>query len=179
VGYVVLAVQVAVGVVFLAAVVGKLFTGTRGFADELRNLAVLPADLVRPAAVAVIVAEVAVLVLLVVPGTAPAGLTLAAVLLLAFAAALSVALARGRRAACRCFGAIGGPLGPRHVVRNVLLAGVAVVGQAAGTGAPLHPAGVAVAIGAGLFLAIACIELDSIWDLFAPRGPSPARVAGE
>ena len=72
---------------------------------------------------------------------APVGLTLAAVLLLAFAATIIVTLQRGARPTCRCFGAKSAPLRGAHVARNVVLAALAAAGLFAGdhafAGAPL------------------------------------------
>lgn len=70
-----------------------------------------------------LVAEFAVAVLLLWTPSAQLGGLAAAVLLAVFAAAMLLALRRGERIQCQCFGALhSAPVGPATVVRNVVLA---------------------------------------------------------
>lgn len=94
------------------------------------------------------------------------GFGLACSLLAAFTAAVGVALRRGRRAPCRCFGASSTPIGPRHLVRNTALLAIVVLGLTAPEGLP-PPAGLAVAAVVGLVGAILIVSLNDIIDLFA------------
>jgi peroxiredoxin len=72
------------------------------------------------------VCELAVAVLLLPAGSARFGALGALLLLLAFVVAISVALARGNRADCHCFGQLhSAPIGWRTLVRNGLLAAAA------------------------------------------------------
>ncbi|MFF4831361.1 MauE/DoxX family redox-associated membrane protein [Streptomyces sp. NPDC001315] len=157
------------GFVFLASACGKL----RGraafgeFADGLAALRVVPAGRVRPVAMVVAGAEAVVPVLLIVPASAAAGLTLAVLLLGAFTLAVGVVLWRGTVASCPCFGASRTAFGVRHVVRNVVLTVVGAVGLATVGGGSGRVAGVLLAALTGAVLASLIIRLDDIVALFA------------
>jgi hypothetical protein len=112
--------------------------------------------------------------LLVAPaaGFAAAGFAVALGLLSAFTATTVIALRRGARPPCRCFGMSEIPLGARHVVRDCALAAVAGVGLAAalqGGQRAVDPAGVAVAAVAGIVLAVLAVVFDDLVELFGPR----------
>ncbi|GAA0393656.1 hypothetical protein GCM10009530_51350 [Microbispora corallina] len=108
------------GIVFLMSAVSKLRgrAAYEEFTAATRALTRLPA---RPVAVLVVAAEVAVAPLLAWPPTALAGFCVALGLLVAFTAAIAVAVRRGRRVPCRCFGASAVPVGPGHLARNAVL----------------------------------------------------------
>ncbi|MER5579415.1 MauE/DoxX family redox-associated membrane protein, partial [Streptomyces massasporeus] len=149
--YVAFACRILLFGVFLLALAGKVRSRTAfaSFARSITDLRLFPRKVSRAAAAAVIAGEVAVLLLLVPPRTAPLGLAAAVLLLLAFTAGIVVALRGGRRAPCRCFGASATPLGPLHVVRNLILAGTGAAGFAVMTalpaaGWPAHAGGGAV-----------------------------------
>ena len=154
-----------IGLVFVASAVTKL-RDFGGFARSLPALAPVAPGLVRPLASAVVAAEAVVPVLLAVPPWASYGFALAFGLLTAFTAAIVLALRRGRRARCRCFGASGAPVGPRHLVRNGTLLAVTALGWAAPPSLAV-PAGLAVAATAGLAGAVLVISFDDVADLFA------------
>ncbi|WP_338106225.1 MauE/DoxX family redox-associated membrane protein [Micromonospora zingiberis] len=123
------------------------------------------------AAAGTVMAEAAVTVLVVIPATAPTGLTLAAALLVAFSVAIVLAMRGGRRAPCRCFGASETPLGLPHVARNMLLAVVCLgglVATTAATGVGRHPAGVAVALAVAAAVLPFVLRLDDLVALFRP-----------
>jgi ABC-type microcin C transport system permease subunit YejB len=167
-GYVIVACRCAVGLVFLVAVAGKVRGRSTfdAFAGSVRAL--LPmARYHRQLASAVVAAEAAVPVLLALPTTARAGAAWAAVVLLAFTAAVVAALRRGPGVPCRCFGASTVPLGRRHVVRNALLL-AAVAGAAFPVPTAGHPAGTALALFAGGCAALVITRFDEITDLFSP-----------
>ena len=72
--------------------------------------------------------ELAVGAALVAQLAAPTPAIAALVLLVAFTTLIAVRLARGERPSCACFGAWSAePIGPTHVVRNVVLMALAVV----------------------------------------------------
>ncbi|MEV0386257.1 MauE/DoxX family redox-associated membrane protein [Nonomuraea sp. NPDC050643] len=86
-----------------------------------------------------VAAELTVAALVIAPATAPAGLALAAALMWGFAAFVAVTVRGRRRVPCPCFGPSRTPLGPVHVVRNVLLGAVAAFGAAATAYVPANP----------------------------------------
>jgi hypothetical protein len=122
----------------------------------------------RAVSAVVIMLEVAVPVLLVVPRLHRGGLGVAVMLLVAFGAGIAAALRRGERTGCRCFGAAKTPLGRRHLVRNGLLAVVAVLALVSGHGRAVEPVGLVVAAAAASVLALLMIRFDDVVDLFAP-----------
>lgn len=156
--------------VFLLAVVGKVRTRAAfaAFAGSLADVSLLPARARRAAAVAVVAAETATAVLLAVPLTAAAvaGFALAFGLLAGFAGAVWLSLRRGDRIRCLCFGSEAGPMDRGHVLRNSVLAAVALVGLisslTSGAGAAPAPAGVLAAAGAGAALGALLTRWDDL-----------------
>jgi hypothetical protein len=124
----------------------------------------------RPVAVAVLAGEAATAGLLAWPVTAPAGLGLAVVLSLGFAAGIGGALRRREQAHCHCFGASTTPLGRTHLARNGAMAGVALAGLALPqlSPGPVHPVGAGLAVLVGLLLAALVVRMDDLVALFAP-----------
>jgi hypothetical protein len=129
------------GYLVLVAVLG--FSGAvklrhrRVFAAAIESYRILPRALARPAAVVIAVAEAGCAVLLAAPWTRLAGLAVAGGLVGAFLAAMSLALARGQRISCGCFGGTGelDTVGLPPVLRAVLLEAIVV------SSAPARPAG--------------------------------------
>ncbi|MGC0419853.1 MauE/DoxX family redox-associated membrane protein [Embleya sp. AB8] len=165
-GYLYVGCACLVGLVFAASAVSK-FRDFGGFVDSVPRLVPMPVERARPVAILVVAVEASVPVLIAVPPLRVLGFAVAAALLLGFTVAIGIALRRGRRSSCRCFGASEAPLGARHLARNgVLLA--AAVGGIPGSPAALPPvAGGALAAVAGLIGALLIIMLDDIVDLFA------------
>jgi hypothetical protein len=188
----VLAVLILGAAVFTASAAGKL-RGRATYRDYhagLRATRLLPPG--RPLAVTAVT-------LVLAEAVAAASLTLAAIWLaarlagafplagaaLAVAAALSAVLAagvavvirRGIQAPCRCFGGSPArPLGVVHLTRNLCLLAVLAAALIASLMAPsgrLGPAGVALAVVAGLVAGLVLIRWDDLASLFAP--PPPAR----
>ncbi len=179
--YVLVLAQSVLAAVFAWSAVGKAAGRARfaDFRDELAGMGLLPRAAVTPVAAAVVAAEAAVPPLLVWPGARGAGLLVALALLTAFAGAIAVVLARGTVASCRCFGGSPAPFGRRHLVRNGVLAAVAVGGLVAvgrGGGGPVHPAGVAVTVLAGAVVVAAVVFADDLADLVSGTRPAPPRV---
>ena len=142
--------------VFAVAAVAKLRdrAGARRAAADFG----VPARFGAPFAATLPVVELTVAVALVLPATAVAGALAAAVLLLAFTAAVGLTLARGRTPDCRCFGQIAaGPIGPKTLVRNAVLALIALLAAARGGDLGVGPAVIdpALAIGVGVVAVVA------------------------
>lgn len=152
--------QFLIGLVFVAAVLGKV-TDYPAFAGSVRDLGFRPA---APIAALVVAGEIAVVGLVVV--LPPAGFALAALLLLAFAVAVAASLRRGNTRPCRCFGRSTTPLGRHHVWRNVLLIAIATLGALAAP-APSDPAAAVVAAVAGLVGGGLVVMLDDLRFLVA------------
>ena len=161
-GIVALLACVSLATIFVVSGVAKL-TDRDGTREAVAGFGV-PPSLVQPVALGLAPAEIVVAVLVLVPATAAAGLVLALGLLLAFTAAVVIALRAGRRPECHCFGRIGGAdVSARTVVRNLALAGLAVVGIVGlATSDPPSGAGVAVGILGGLAVAAVAVGVEGL-----------------
>lgn len=96
------------------------------FSATLGEYRLLPTLFVGPAAIALTAAEALAIVLLIIPDTRTAGAMLAGSLLLLYAAAMAINLARGRfRIDCGC-GGPGQMISWALVARNVFLTAAAV-----------------------------------------------------
>jgi Methylamine utilisation protein MauE len=170
-----LACRFLMGTVFTVSVVAKLHgkEAWRSFASWLSGLPFRPLGL-RWAPAALTAAEAAVAVLVALSATAPAGLMAASALCLALTAGLAVAVRRGSRQPCHCFGSSSEPLSAQDVGRNALLLALAVTGlacaAAGGTGS-VGPAevgltavgGVAAAVIIIFFGDVAALLVRSAW----------------
>ncbi|MEV5709240.1 MauE/DoxX family redox-associated membrane protein [Actinoallomurus sp. NPDC052274] len=181
--YVAIGVRCLIGVVFLASSVSKVIgrDAFGAFVASLQGMKILPSIFVRLAAYLVIGAEFSTCVTLAIPGQlfAMIGFAAAAILFTLFIAGISLSLRRGIHAPCRCFGASVIPLGSRHIVRNVGLVAVVVVGVlTALSGGSVDVSGAVVAMFAGLLLGGMAIIIDDVLGLFLPiNGPSnPVRT---
>jgi hypothetical protein len=156
-----------VAVVFAISAAGKLRTAAMraAFRRSVADMAVLPARAAGTIAATVPAAEAAAAVLLVVPPTAALGSVLALGLLAAFTTGIVLVLHRGTRAQCLCFGTTERPYGPRHLVRNGLLAAAAAIGGIL-SGYPTDLPVVLIAIAAGAVAALVVVTLDELLDLF-------------
>ena len=112
---------------FASASAGK-FRALVEFEGVVGNYRLLPAAMVRPAAISLPVAELGVALLLLVPATRGFGGIAAAELFVLFAAAMGINLLRGRREIdCGCFRTAHRQyLTTWHLVRNAVLALFAV-----------------------------------------------------
>jgi thiol-disulfide isomerase/thioredoxin len=165
----VLAFRLVLAAVLGLAAVAKLAdrAGTRKAVVEFGA----PRSLAGPLALALPAAELAAAGLLLVPGTARWGAVAALALLALFSAVVARALVRGEAPDCHCFGQLSSrPAGPRTLVRNGVLAGVAALAVAAGWSEPgpsavawvadLDAAGV---VAATLGLALAAAAAGGAW----------------
>ncbi|MER6575163.1 MauE/DoxX family redox-associated membrane protein [Nonomuraea sp. NPDC001023] len=101
-------------------------------------------------AVAVVVGEGAVIVLVATPlrWAAVLGFALAAALLASFAVATALVVRRGAAVPCRCFGGDSRtPMGWTHVVRDLVLMAPAVLGLAASSSSGVADVGMALIAG--------------------------------
>ncbi|MFJ7158964.1 MauE/DoxX family redox-associated membrane protein [Streptomyces sp. NPDC101118] len=194
--YLALGIRCLVGFLFLASAVSKVF-GRKSirksfleFTDSVAGMPLAPRRGIPAVAAAVILAEAAVPVLLLLPGTRfrVAGFLAATALPAVFGLSIALALHRGAAPPCRCFGPSVTPLGARHLVRNTLLAALAAAGAvlAVRPAGPAHPGGAALAAAAGVLVAVLVAALDDIVQLFSPqetphavrdRGPAARRGA--
>lgn len=165
--YVALACRCLTGVVFAVSAFSKLRSAAafRDFSAWLGGLS-LPGVRSRGAAAVMAGIEVVIVIALLLPWTAQAGLTLAAVTLAVFAFGTAVVVRRGVRTTCQCFGASARPLGLRHAGRDLLLSAAAAAG-AASAGAAARPAAIALSLAAGVIAATLVLFLDDITALFA------------
>jgi hypothetical protein len=155
--------------VFVASAFGKLRSreAYRAFVLWLGGLELLTRRWRRPAAPVLVTAEVAVVILAALPWTAAAGLALAAALLAAFAAGALIVIRRKTNVPCQCFGPSSVPLGPRHVVRDVLLCAAAVFGAAGAGQVVSRPLGIGLSVGCGLAIALFAVFGDDVVALFS------------
>ncbi|SNS63110.1 hypothetical protein SAMN05421812_101188 [Asanoa hainanensis] len=158
--YVEVVTRTALLVVFGVAAVqkGRSQAAFLAFVSALRSFGLGGAA--RPVGYAVVAAETVAALLLAWPHTVTAGYLLALALLTVFMAGIVRASRSPTPVACRCFGFGGGPLGIRHLIRNAVLGGMAVVGLLADRG-PVD-AGAALAAIGGLFVALVVIRWDDL-----------------
>jgi methylamine utilization protein MauE len=156
-----------IGVLFAASAFSKMRSAA-AFRDFSAWLGGLPLPAVRGRAVPAVMAgtEAVIVVALLLPWTARAGLGLAAASLAVFAGGTVAVVRRGVRAPCRCFGTSARPLGLRHAGRDLLLCAAAGAAAASG-GAAARPAAIALSLAAGLIAAAFVLFLDDITALFA------------
>ena len=172
--YVLIGLRSLIALVFVISIASKL--RSRHAFDEFLAATVrlspwpLMAGMARWLAVAVVATELAAALLVSVSATTPIGFAVAAALLLCFCGAILLALRRGERAPCRCFGSAEQPLGYPQVARNLVLLAAAVLGLAGGRlpAAPPDLPGVLVAVGAGALAATVVAAADDITSLFRP-----------
>ncbi|MFS8097902.1 hypothetical protein LFM09_12245 [Lentzea alba] len=119
--------RVLLAVVFLVAFAGKVRT-RQGFAEFRDSIAAIaPWSPARLVAAAILAAEAVAVVLLAVPGTR-LGYAVVVALLLAFCGGIALVMRSRKAVRCKCFGAGGEVLGPKHLVRNGSLVAVALIG---------------------------------------------------
>lgn len=166
--YAALICRTVVGLVFAVSAFSKLRNGAayREFASWLASVPV-PLASKRVLPVALAGAESAIVVLVADPATAVAGLVLAVLTLAALTAGTAVAVGRGARVTCQCFGPSRTELATHHVLRNGFLLVLAAVGLAAvgafsaGAAAP-RPAGIGLSLWAAVALATFVVFLDDV-----------------
>lgn len=155
-------------VVFLVATVSKW----RDFASFRRSVVAFGVPWPGLTAAVVSAVEATVVVLVIVPATALVGYAVAVIVLSGFIIGITSVLRRKRAVTCRCFGANGGLLRRHHIVRNALLAAVAVAGAGANlvaSGAPVARPGTVLAAAAGATIAVLVIRWDDVAFALTPR----------
>jgi hypothetical protein len=174
--YLFLTARLLTGGVFVVSLASKLRgrAAFRAFAASLGGMPVPGRRASRSTAVVITATEAAITGLIVVPSTAGLGLLLAAATLTTFAAGIQLAVSRGVRAPCRCFGASDVPLGYGHTARNVLLGVIAATGAAAGSAAgPLRPAGIALSVAVAVVAILPVLFFDDLVAVIAgPAAPA-------
>jgi hypothetical protein len=174
--YAALTSRAIIGLVFAVSAFSKLrsFTAYREFASWLADVPVpLAANRALPSLLAA--AESAIVVLVAVPATALAGLVLAGFTLAVLTAGTAVAVGRGARMTCQCFGPSRTVLAGRHVMRNGFLIAMAVTGAFGASLTVPQSAGVALSLWAAVALATFVVFMD---DLVFLAGGDAAASAG-
>jgi uncharacterized membrane protein YphA (DoxX/SURF4 family)/peroxiredoxin len=156
----ILAMRVALAVVFFVSAASKIVTYAET-TQAIRDFG-LPATVVRPLARLLPVSEFAVSIGLLTSRFSRLAAAASLLLLVAFTSAIMLALARGRRPRCNCFGQIRSrPIGHRTVLRNILLAAAAVILVLRGE----HDAGILSGISVGkdgALVAVAIVAATSL-----------------
>jgi hypothetical protein len=170
--YVVVGLRGLIVLVFVVSAASKL-RGRHAYAEFVAatgRLSPRPlrAAMARRLAAGVVAVELAVVALVLAPRITSIGFAVAATLLLAFTGAILLALRRGERAPCRCFGSAEQPLGYPHVVRNLVLLAACALGLVGGqlvVSSP-SPGGALLAVAAGALVATVVAISDDITALF-------------
>ncbi|WP_157979609.1 MauE/DoxX family redox-associated membrane protein [Kribbella monticola] len=163
--YLTVASQALLTAVFGWAAIAKL-RGFATFRQSVRTLGLLPNRYAGVVATGIVATESGCA--LAVPLSAAVGLIACLCLLTLFCVGIVVLLMRGVSANCACFGATGAPLGRKHLVRNGLLAAIALGGLLTNTAGDPHPGGVLTAVFAGLIGAALLVAFDDLAELFTP-----------
>lgn len=173
------AIQLALGVVFLLAVVPKL-RQPRRFVRTVAGYRLLPKSMTPVAARGLLAAEAALALSLLTGWLTAVAVPLAIATFAVFLAAAGYTLNRGRRIPCGCFGDSGELLSARTVVRLVLLLSAALlllvlqqtvpalrVADLVSSGYGVHMAGLAVFL---LVLGTWLLHLPELRYVFANHG---------
>ena len=175
--------------VFAASGIGKLRSrpAYRAYRAGLRATRLVPGRLHNAVAAALAAVEAvtaaalagaAALLASGSPGAYPLAefaLAVAAALAAVLAAGVMVAVSRGTRAPCACFGGSSArPLGTAHLIRNSCLAALLAAGLIASGFQHAQPglASSALAVAAGLAVALLVTRWDDLAALFAPLPPA-------
>lgn len=128
--YVGISCQVLLGSVFFMAIIGKLHSraAIAAFVDSIGQVHTLVPRLSWPTAIAVLITESLIVALLAFPATIRFGYLLAVVVLSLFSLVITIARRAGRNISCQCFGSDAGAMRASHLLRNCLLAFIAVLG---------------------------------------------------
>jgi len=163
--YVTVASQALLAAVFGWAAASKL-RGFAAFRQSVLRLGLVPDRYAGVVAIGIVAIESGCA--LAVPLWPVVGLIGCLGVLMVFCGGIVVLLTRGVSASCACFGATGSPLGRKHLIRNGLLAGIALCGLLAGAPSDLHPGGALDAVFAGLIGAALLVAFDDLVELFLP-----------
>ncbi|GAA2004735.1 MauE/DoxX family redox-associated membrane protein [Catenulispora subtropica] len=177
--YLSVACRALLAAVFGVAALGKLRgpAAFHAFVATLDGLRWLPPRLRTPAGATLAATEALAAVLLATPGAGIPALVLATALICGFVAVVAAAVVGDTSLTCRCFGGAGnGPggadaVGPAHLIRNLLLAVIAVGGLVASAGFPGTAAGPGLvgAIGGGALTGALLTRWDDLRFLLGGR----------
>jgi uncharacterized membrane protein len=177
--YLALACVSILGGTFVISVASKLW-GAAALHAFIQSLRVLPIPGARwPGHLATVAlsGEAACIFALFLPGTRQWGFALSVGILSVYTGMLNTALRHGSTQPCHCFGlASNQPISHVDITRNVLLISVGLTGflaTDAAAGQPTSPSGAAIAILAGLLLAVAVSLLDDLRWAFGRHEFSP------
>jgi Methylamine utilisation protein MauE len=159
-----LATRCLLGVVFAVSALSKRDFGA--FERSLGRMRLVPGRLLRAVGITVLAAEIGTVVLLAIPGRV-FGFALAVIVLGAFTAAIATVLGRGISEPCPCFGPSTASLGWEHLVRNVFLLAVALLGGFA-SGPAASMGTMVVAAAAGLLVGTLITRFDDLVALLRP-----------
>lgn len=177
--YLTIGCRCAIAIVFITSAVTKLSGAEafRAFKRSVRRMKVVPKPLISLAAYAVVASEIVISVLMVIPITVTAvvGFTIAAGLLCAFTYGIVSSMRRGDQTPCRCFGKSTTPLGLRHVIRNIFLIGLCVLGFVSALNAGTVDFAMAgIAFVAGAVVGGIITVLDDVTELVWPSPKAPS-----
>jgi hypothetical protein len=172
IAYLSLASRVALVVVCVAAMLGKVRSRTtfRAFVTSVEQVARAvpmiraPSRFAAAVAVPAVATEFAVAAALAWPATGPAGTVLAVALFGALTAFVWFAVVTGSEARCACFGKLSHRLSWPHVARNATLTAAAVATWWPAGGLPVP--GVLVSIVAGVVVAAVVLRWEDLAVLF-------------
>jgi hypothetical protein len=160
--------RVALLVTFAASAMGKSRPQRfREFADSLAHDTFVPARAATTFALITIGLETASAALLLVTPLADIGFAVSTFTMILLSVGVTTILASNRTVACNCFGAGGGAIGARHLIRNLILLGSAGAGFALSIeGADL--AGVSaeiafISLSTGAFLGLCVARFDDLF----------------
>lgn len=174
--------RLALAAVFAFAAAGKLLDRSRS-TTSLAEFGV-PAPLVKPASFGLPTVELLVAICLLLVPTARAAATGALVLLAGFTGTVALAMRRGRKPDCHCFGSLGSKrIGTSVLIRNAMLAVIAA-GVASRAAQPAidewlaqHSTGDLAILSLSTALAVATIAAGVLWNRnHALHGPAPATL---
>lgn len=165
------------GIVFVYSALAKLWrpAAYRQFRAWVAALPV-PFSRNRLTAPLMAAAELTIGVMVAVSAATLAGLIAAAVMLTGFALATFLAVRSGTHIPCNCFGRAGKRLGIRHVVRDGILAAVALAAASGIAGGPpaVHSQAVGFSFGIAAVAAALIVFWADISDLFGALAPGGA-----
>lgn len=164
--YVDLALRALLSAVFVLSAASKCYRqpARSGFADAVAKLAPLVWRIRHGVAGAVTAAEAGIAVLLILLHSSDAGFVVALGVLSVFSAVVGVAVVRGRRVRCRCFGEDGTVVGLGHLARNATLMVVALLGLVVGSQdlPAAHADGAVLAVGCGILAGLVLTRWDDL-----------------
>ena len=178
-GYVVMALRVALAGVFLLSFLSKVRdrSAARQFIDWVRQLELVPPLLAPAVAGTMLLTEGTIVGLVAFEATSALGFILAAILMSLFSGGIGLILRRGGSIPCRCFGASTYPIGRTHLARTLVVLAAAVLGAVATIAldpASGHAAGNAIAVAVGIVIALLLRFIDEIVFLFTAPSVAPS-----